>query len=200
MAEFLSDRFISPNPLRGCPRVQEGRGVNQIVGDDAEADQPSDSVGNVIPTAAETVSSLEHTDSPFAADSPALTAAEPPLAFVRPSGRGFPSLARQNHASDTACECRIFVLGGGKPAIGRGDIWGTAEDGDVTIERRCPQCHVRRSRRVRRSHRARPPWRAPYAGSTRPRARMTAPPAAQAPAAGREPGCGKWRRRSCRSI
>jgi len=89
------------------------------------------------------MSPLEHTDPAFAAYAPALTATEPALPFVCASGRRFPARARQNHASDAACQRRIFVLGGGKAAIGGGDMRRAAEDVDVSIERRRPRRDVR---------------------------------------------------------
>src|SRR6266511_3447944 len=102
----------------------------------------------MIATAAETMATFEHTDAAFAPHAPALTATEPALPLIRASRGCFSSGSRQYYPSDTACERRLFVLGGGKAAIGGGNIRGAAKDRDVAIERRRPQRHVGRSRSV----------------------------------------------------
>ena len=120
----MTDRFISSISLGCGPRIQERRGAHQVVCDDAEPDPASGAVRAMISTASQTMSSLEHTDSAFAPDTPALTAAEPTLSFVRAPRRGFPSRSRQNHSSDTAYQRRVFVFRGSKAAIGGGQIRG----------------------------------------------------------------------------
>src|SRR5258708_37887206 len=102
----------------------------------------------MIATASKTMSSLEHTDRSFAPNTPALSATEPAVPFVRASRGRLPSRSRQDDTPNTASERRLFILGGGKATIRSGDIWRAAEDLDVSIERRRPQCHVRRSRRM----------------------------------------------------
>ena len=94
------------------------------------------------------MSSLEHTDPTFTPDTPALSATEPSLAFMRTPRRCLPSSAEANHPSDAARERRVFVLGGRKATIAGGDIWRPAEDRDVPIERGRPQRHIRRSGRM----------------------------------------------------
>src|SRR5262249_44171598 len=94
------------------------------------------------------MSALEHTDPAFAPDTPALTTTEPSLAFVRASHRGFASGSRQNDPPDTARKRGIFVLGRGEATIGGRDIWSATEDRDMSIERRGPERHVGRSRRM----------------------------------------------------
>jgi hypothetical protein len=84
------------------------------------------------------MSSLAHTDPTFATDAPAPTTTEPPLPLVRTPRRRFPSRSRQNHSADTARERGVFVLGREKATIGCGHIRRTAEDLDVSIQRRRP--------------------------------------------------------------
>jgi len=128
-----------------CSRLQERCGVHQVVGDDAESDPASDAVGTAISAASQTVAPLEHTDAAFAADSPALTTTKPALAFVHAPRRCFPPLAWQNHASDAARQCRIFVPDRREAPIGRRDVRGAAKDRDVAIKCRRPQRRVRGS-------------------------------------------------------
>src|SRR5262249_54450976 len=96
------------------------------------------------------MSSFEHTDSPFAANPPPLSASEPTLPFVCASCGCFPSGSRQDDATNTAHEGRLFISGRGKAAIRSGELWCAVKDLDVAIKARRPQRHVRRSGRMDR--------------------------------------------------
>ena len=146
-AGSLSDRFISSSSLCGGPRVQEGRGAHQIVGDDAEPDPASDAVRAMVATASQAMPTFEHTDAAFAPDAPALAAAEPALSFMRASRRRFAPGRGKITRRTPRVSGRVFILGRGKAAIARGKIRRAAEDRDVPIERRrstasCPPGRV----------------------------------------------------------
>src|SRR4051794_1307929 len=83
--------------LRGGPRIHKGRGVHEIVGDDAESHPASDAIGAMVPTASQTMPSLEHADAAFAANAPALAAPKPALPLMRAPRRRFPTWSRQDH-------------------------------------------------------------------------------------------------------
>ncbi len=134
--------------LSGGPRVQGGRGAHQVVRDDAEPDPASGAVGTTVATAPQAMPSCDHTDAPLAPDAPALSAAEPSLAFVRPSRRRLPSGPRHNDPSPPALHRRLFVPSQGKAPIARGDVRGTVEQRHVSIQRGRPQRHVGRPSRV----------------------------------------------------
>ena len=135
-------------PLGGGSRVQEGRGAHQIVCNDTEPDPASGAVRAMIPTASQAMPSLEHTDTAFAADAPALSAAKPPLSLIGAPRRGFPTGPRQHDAADAARQRRVFILGRGEAAVRRREIRRAAEDRHVPIERGCPQRHISGSCRV----------------------------------------------------
>ena len=99
----------------------------------------------VIATAPQTVPSFDHTDPAFAPDAPALASAKPSLSFVCASCRRLPSWSGQDHASDAAPHGGVFILRRGKAAIARRDVRWAIEQGDVPIQRRGPQRHVRRT-------------------------------------------------------
>src|SRR5258708_30464904 len=102
----------------------------------------------MIATASKTMSSLEHTDRSFAPNTPALSATEPAVPFVRASRGRLPSRSRQDDTPNAGRERGLFILGGGKATIGSGDIWRAAEDLDVSIEGGRRQCQGRRWRRM----------------------------------------------------
>ena len=77
------------------------------------------------------MASFEHTDPPFTANAPPLSATEPALPFVGAARWRFPSGSRQDDPPHTARERRLFILGGGKSAIRRGDMRRATEDLDV---------------------------------------------------------------------
>ena len=106
---IVSGRFISPISLCGGPRVREGRGVHQIVRDDAEADPAVHAVGAMVATATESMSTFEHTDAAFAADAPALSATEPALAFIRAPRRRLRAAPRQAPPVGRRGRRRLFV-------------------------------------------------------------------------------------------
>src|SRR5438105_4413369 len=96
----LADRsFHIVVSLCGGPRVCEGRDVHQIVGDDAEADPSMHAVDAMVATAAQTVSTFEHTDAAFAPDAPPLSTAEPALTLKGTSRGRFRATPRQDDAS-----------------------------------------------------------------------------------------------------
>src|SRR5262245_16784967 len=104
----------------------------------------------MIATASKTMASFEHTDPPFTANAPPLSATEPALPFVGAARWRLPSGSRQDDPPHTARERRLFILGGGKSAIRRGDMRRATEDLDVAIKCRRPQRHVRWSGRMDR--------------------------------------------------
>src|ERR1700730_14262323 len=114
--------------LCGGPRSCEGRDVDQIVGDHAEANPSVHAVDAMVATAAQAVTTFEHTDATFAADAPALAATEPVLALIcAPRGR-LGAATRQDHASDTAVGGGLFVGRRAEAAITGDQIRGTTED------------------------------------------------------------------------
>ena len=83
-AGSLTDRFIlSFVSMRWPARSRKVAHAHQIVGDDAEPDPAVHAVGAMVATAAQAMTSFEHTDAAFAADAPALPATEPSLPFMR---------------------------------------------------------------------------------------------------------------------
>src|SRR5687767_14918748 len=94
------------------------------------------------------MSSFQHADPSFAADPPPLAPTKPPLPLVRAPRRRFATRSGQDDAPDTARDGRVFVLGGAEAAITCGQIRWSAKHRDVAIERRGPQRHVRRPRRM----------------------------------------------------
>src|SRR5258708_36518014 len=100
--------------------MSEGRDVHQIVGDDAEADPAMHAVDAMVATAAQTMSTFEHTDAAFASDAPALPAAEPALTFIGAPRRRLGAAPRQDDASHTAVNRRLFVPGRAEAAVAGG--------------------------------------------------------------------------------
>src|SRR5258708_4295497 len=113
---------MSPFSLCGGPRCCKGRDVHQIVRDDAESDPSVHAIDAMVATAAQTMTTFEHTDATFAPDAPALPATEPALTFMGAPRRRFGAGPRQDHASHAAVHRRLFVAGRAEPPVARGQI------------------------------------------------------------------------------
>ena len=124
------------------------RDVHQIVGDDTEPDPSVHAVDTMVATAAQAVSTFEHTDATFAPDAPALPAAEPALAFIGAPRWRLGAGPRQDHASHAAVNRRLLVAGRAEAAVARGQIRRAAEDRLMSIQRWGPQRDVGRPRRM----------------------------------------------------
>ena len=133
---------------RGRSAAEDSRHVDQVVGDDPEADPAMHAVDAMIATASESMSPFDHTDAPFATDAAALAASKPRLAFIRTPGRRFRPAPRQNHSADAAVGRRLFIRGGAEAAIAGGEMRRAAEDGLVPIQCRGPQGDIGRSSRM----------------------------------------------------
>ena len=88
----------------------------------------------MVATAPQAMSSFEHTDAAFASDAPALAAAEPALTLIGAPRRRLGAATRQDHASDTAVNRRLFVAGRAEAAIASGQIRRAAEDRLMPIQ------------------------------------------------------------------
>ena len=126
-----------------CGRLaaEASRHVDQVVGDDPEADPAMHAVDAVIATASETMSPFDHADAPFAADAPALATPKPPVAFIRAPGRGFRPSSWEDDPAHAAIRGGLFVGGGAEAAIAGREMRRSAE-GLVPIQGRSPQRDV----------------------------------------------------------
>src|SRR5215203_775680 len=102
----------------------------------------------MVATAAQAMSTFEHTDSAFAPDAPALPAPEPALPLMGTPRRRLGAALRQDHAAHATVHRRLFVTGGAEAAVARGQVWRTAKNHLMPIQRRGPQRDVGRSRRM----------------------------------------------------
>ena len=90
----------------------------------------------MIPTAAQSMSTFEHTDPAFTPDAPPLAAAEPALAFMgAPRGR-FRAAMRQDHPAYAAVGGGPFVGGRTEAAIAGREIRRAVEDRLVSVQGR----------------------------------------------------------------
>ena len=119
-----------------------------MISDDAEADPSVHAVEAMVATAAQAVTTREHTDATFAPDAPALPAAEPALTFMGAPRRRLGAGPRQDHPSHAAVHRRLFVAGRAETAVARGQIRRAPEDRLRPIQRRGPQRDVGRPSRM----------------------------------------------------
>ena len=129
------------------------RHVDQVIGNDHEADSSMHPVDAMVATASEPMAPLDHADAPFTADRPALAAPEPDLPFVGASSGGLSARAEGARRVARRDRWRLFVARGAGATIARRQMEGAPGESVVRIQRRRPQGHIRRASRVHLVHR-----------------------------------------------
>src|SRR5688572_17024645 len=99
----------------------------------------------MVATAIESMTSFQNANAAFRSDAPSLSSTEPALAFVRTPRWRFRAATRQHNAANAAGRRGLFVGRGAEAAIAGGQIWRTAEDRPMAIQRRGPQRDIGRS-------------------------------------------------------
>lgn len=135
--------------------VEEGRNIDQVVGDDAQSDPAMHTIVAMVAAPSQSVTALQHTDPSFAPGAPALPPTKPALWFMGAPGSRLSAARGQDHA--THASIRRGALVGRRrqaPVAGR-EIWRASKDLLMSIEpastRRRPPVARRAPRRPSRT-------------------------------------------------
>src|SRR5262249_2517685 len=108
--------------------------VDDVVGDNAEANPAVHSVEAFVAAAIETVSPLDHADAPLASGPPFLPIAEPALLLLAFALGAFAGAIGNAHALDAHRLRRRVVFGGIEGGVRRDQARGTSQLGLVCFD------------------------------------------------------------------
>src|SRR6266852_2317922 len=98
-------------------RGQHPADIDEVIGNDSETDPAMHARVTFIEAAAESVTSLEHADAPFAADAPFLSFAEPALLLTLSTLRTSGAQIGNGDLGDSQLLCSRFVGSGEKAGV-----------------------------------------------------------------------------------
>src|SRR5215469_16421375 len=126
--------MVARGLLRLGRLFQSAADVDEVVGDDAEADPAFHSSRSLVAATAEAVSPFDDADAPLASGAPLLAVTEPALFLLAFALKAFGRPIGNTETLDTLCLRSSFIAGGIECSVGRDQARHAAQQSTMRVD------------------------------------------------------------------